>query len=188
MDDQPLAIGAGADRQWLHAATTVRRAIARRIVEVHAPQTPGAVVAMAGPRSVERELGATVMALEIGGRRVTLAPTGWAEIISGHGMQIPGANKGSTHRRSGCRGQPFRLRVGADRLSRKSPGRTPACLPETALGTRWLYQTGVGSIIIRPGITVQAGLASRGGRSEMIAPRHLGRAPKPGFAIGPRCG
>src|ERR1035437_1924680 len=49
---EPLAIGTGDDRDRLHAAAAIRRAIARCVVEMNAPEAPGAMVAMPRARCV----------------------------------------------------------------------------------------------------------------------------------------
>lgn len=65
MNQQPLAIRSSAYGDWLHAAATVRGAVTRRIIEVDAPKAPGTVIAMAGPRSVERKFAGTVSTFQI---------------------------------------------------------------------------------------------------------------------------
>jgi hypothetical protein len=53
MHHVPLAVAVDGDGDRLHAAAAKRRAVARRVVEVHAPEAVRAVVAVARARRLE---------------------------------------------------------------------------------------------------------------------------------------
>jgi hypothetical protein len=90
--DQPFAIGAGAYGDGFHAALTLRGAISGRVVQMHAPEAPGAMVAMARARRIEREFVAAMAAFEIGdGRNAPRGRYRRERVRLGHGRQrFPG--------------------------------------------------------------------------------------------------
>lgn len=72
VNDQSFPIGANGNGQGFHAALALGGAIFGSVIKMYAPKAPRAVVAMAGPRGVDRKFGTAVTAFEILGRALGL--------------------------------------------------------------------------------------------------------------------
>jgi hypothetical protein len=64
MHDNPFATAAHGDGDGLHERSTFRSAIAGLVIEMLAPQTVRAVVAVSGPGGFDRNVGTAMTALE----------------------------------------------------------------------------------------------------------------------------
>src|SRR5688572_1922922 len=93
MDERPLAVAAHPDRDRLHARAARGAAVAGALVEVHAPETMRAVIAVLRARRARAHLGAAVAAAEdvgLGGfvpaRRRPLRILRVVPVGAGHGL------------------------------------------------------------------------------------------------------
>ena len=170
MYDEPFTVGAGTDRDGFHAPAAIGGAIAGTDVEVHAPEAPRAMIAMAGAGCVEREFTAAVAAFEIFRCANVVARRGIAEGKMRHVRVEPWREYGSwphpPKRSCGC------ARGGSGRVLVRPRQAPPRCqprdmgvpLPANGVKARGPYSTLVFRDFIRGRITAHSQQRARGVR------------------------
>lgn len=102
MDDDPFTVFAYADRDRLHRGAAFGGTVARRIVEVTAPQAIRTVVAVRGARRMQRDVEPAVATAEGVGTRRTRAMT----LIACQGRTSSACGRVCGRRRASGRGEP----------------------------------------------------------------------------------